>query len=95
MVAALSSSAVNSTGGTHGMAAGGIGIRGHITDIGTGILTDHRCIVDVSGLTRRRGKFMESRTCPCTSPVINTLAMPVPGAFIVVRLRQLPKWISK
>ena len=42
MLAALSSSAVNSTGITRGMAAGGIGIRGRITDIGTGTLTGHR-----------------------------------------------------
>ena len=42
ILAALSSSAVNSTGITHGMAAGGIGIRGRITDIGTGTLTGRR-----------------------------------------------------
>ena len=42
MLEALSSSAVNRTGITHGMAAGGIGIRGRITDIGTGTLTGRR-----------------------------------------------------
>ena len=42
MLAALLSSAVNSTGITHGMAAGGIGIRGRTMDIGTGTLTDRR-----------------------------------------------------